>query len=674
MLIKKIELENFRQFYGEHSIELSTDPKANVTLIHAENTFGKTTILNAVLWAFFEDVTGNFENPEKILNFDAKDEGATTASVCVEFEFKGIQYSAKRSFDQTAGAKSRTTLFAYKITKGNFDPIPSPETFIGSVVPRQMAKYFFFDGEAAAAYSSAKNHKAVGEAIRNILGCFLAERAIQDIRDLGKEVDAELASSSDDREVKEWEERLSKIKDQVEQYEELKQKTKDDISTYKAQRDDIVEQLSNMEGSEDLARLRDSKEKQLGLLITDIEDCQKNIINWIGRESQALVCGKLTAQSLDFIDEASLKGRIPSPYDEEFVSGLLGQQLCICGAKLKPETAAWEKVASLLKTATNKEVLDRVVHARTLIKILKQKKITSPDKLRSEQKKMGAKIAIRDTLQEEVVALGKQLEGIPVKEIASRERARRDLDKQVDQKNREFGGIKAKITELKVTRDSLSSNIEKRAIKDVRTKKLAIRRQLLEQSEGVLKLTLASYEKAAREEIEEKTNDILDVVTHNHRKCRFGDNFSIELVKEDGTPSPKSGGEKQLLSLMFISSLIKFAETRKDKGDVLLRPGTVAPLLLDSPFGQLDPEYQVDAATHIPALSPQVVLLVSGSQGNAKVLEAIGPSVGKEYVLISEHRSPQGGKKETKLVRHGKEYVTLRYSQKHDLTRIEEVS
>lgn len=43
MIINKIRLENFRQFYGSQEIDLSTDTKKNVTLVHAENGFGKVS-------------------------------------------------------------------------------------------------------------------------------------------------------------------------------------------------------------------------------------------------------------------------------------------------------------------------------------------------------------------------------------------------------------------------------------------------------------------------------------------------------------------------------------------------------------------------------------------------------------------------------------------------------
>ena len=42
MLLKKIELKNFRQFKNPKPIEFATDEKQNVTIIMAENGIGKT--------------------------------------------------------------------------------------------------------------------------------------------------------------------------------------------------------------------------------------------------------------------------------------------------------------------------------------------------------------------------------------------------------------------------------------------------------------------------------------------------------------------------------------------------------------------------------------------------------------------------------------------------------
>ena len=67
MLIKRLKMENFRQFYGENQVVFATAKKKNITLIHGENGVGKTTILNAVLWCMFEKLTPDFEQPDKLV-------------------------------------------------------------------------------------------------------------------------------------------------------------------------------------------------------------------------------------------------------------------------------------------------------------------------------------------------------------------------------------------------------------------------------------------------------------------------------------------------------------------------------------------------------------------------------------------------------------------------------
>ena len=66
MIFHKLEMKNFRQFYGKQIISFSEDKNKNVTIIHGENGSGKTTILNAFSWCFYNEV--DFENPKELIN------------------------------------------------------------------------------------------------------------------------------------------------------------------------------------------------------------------------------------------------------------------------------------------------------------------------------------------------------------------------------------------------------------------------------------------------------------------------------------------------------------------------------------------------------------------------------------------------------------------------------
>ena len=75
MKIEKIELSNFRQFYGTQELTFSSEKNTNVSVIHGENGHGKTAILNAFKWCLFEQTTDDFKQPKELLNYQAKEEG-----------------------------------------------------------------------------------------------------------------------------------------------------------------------------------------------------------------------------------------------------------------------------------------------------------------------------------------------------------------------------------------------------------------------------------------------------------------------------------------------------------------------------------------------------------------------------------------------------------------------
>lgn len=72
-------------------------------------------------------------------------------------------------------------------------------------------------------------------------------------------------------------------------------------------------------------------------------------------------------------------------------------------------------------------------------------------------------------------------------------------------------------------------------------------------------------------------------------------------------------------------------------------------------------------------MASQVILLVSSSQGDPKVLEALEPFVGSEYVLVSENRDERGERPKDITHVNGKEYQLSLYGRPKTLTRIERV-
>lgn len=670
MRIKKVSVKNFRQFYGSQELEFPVTGKRNVTLIHAENGFGKTSILNAVLWALFKQVTPKFERPEDIVNYEAIEEGEKTAEVEVLFDFKDQDYLVQRTHHQQWEGREKTELSAFKIQGGNAKVLNAPETFTASVVPPEMAKYFFFDGEAAESFAAARNYKEIASAIRSILGCQLAETAIADLKDLTRTVDREIGDASGDANIEAIEKQIEAKRKEIETAVNLREQTLSNITTWKDQLEQIVQALRKMQGVEEIQKQRDDKVAQKEEADAEITSCQEDILKWIGQRSIQVVSKRLSQVTLDFIDEASLRGRIPSPYNEDFVKGLLKDGVCVCHRPLAAGSAEWKAVAELLKTASNAEVLGRVVRARARSQLLREESTKAPKALTALQGKLAKYVNQRAKLEQEIAELGKKIEGLPVKEIAERERSRRVLEDKVEKERETLGGVKAHIVALDKGKKDLEDELDNLARHNMRTKRLLTKRHLLMRSASFLDGLLESYEADARSRIECDVNDILEKVAHKDYSCRFNENFVLELILNKRA-TPKSGGENQLLSLAFIASLVKFAVSRINSSELILKPGTMAPLVLDAPLGQLDPSYQESVAEFLPKLAHQVVLLISGSQGGDAVLKALQPYVAAEYVLIQENRGPQGKKKQLRRALRGKERDLVLYNRPRNMTHIE---
>lgn len=674
MIINKIELKNFRQFYGNQELVLSNDPKRNVTLVHAENGFGKTTLLNAVLWAFFQLTTQKFEKPHEIVNYESLNERNSQARVAVEFVHDGKRYLAERNFDEEKKGYNKAEFAVFNIGEsGHHRTVTSPESFIKTMIPPEMAQYFFFDGESAETFTTARNFKQISEAIKNILGSTLAKTAIQDLKDIEKGIAKLLMQIPGEEKLSVIENESFQLTEKIEKYTIQILESEDEINILKSTVDGIEEKLLNSAGAKETQQLRGDKERQLERTKSEIHEINQDIINWIGKRGISIVSRKLTQISLDFINEQDLKRKIPSPYNEELVKSILNSEECICQRSVIPQSEEWRAISTLLDKAPNADAQRRVINVRAQINQIRQQLNEAPGELKKLRARLADRILFREQLEHEIGELGQRIEEIDLAEIGELEQNRRKARERIEELKVKIGGLQSTINIAKRRKTECERDSQIIIGQNKKAKDLYVRRQLLERSSEFIAGLLETYEEEARKTLEGEINQILDEVAHRPYQCRINSNFAIDLIFPDGRSVPRSGGENQLLSLLFIGSLVKFAASRINDDRFILKPGTIAPLILDAPFGQLDPYYQTDVASYIPKLAQQVVLLVSGSQGNEAVLKALAPFVGAEYILFSENKEPRGIKKETRLSLHGEEFITSLFNQQITQTRIERV-
>ena len=199
MKINKIKFQNFRIYKGENEIIFSPNNSKNINIIAGKNGFGKTTFLTSLIWVFYGKMMSEVEDKYKkdiknaggyekfiktLLNRDVKTDYENNLKInpvfSVEIELKDILIPSipcksvviKRSYDLKNDQED------LKITIDGLENELTKEVgfevFINDfILPREIAKFFFFDAEKIVSLAEAKSKselKNLSKAYSEVLG------------------------------------------------------------------------------------------------------------------------------------------------------------------------------------------------------------------------------------------------------------------------------------------------------------------------------------------------------------------------------------------------------------------------------------------------------------------------------------------------------------------------
>lgn len=218
MIIKKIQINDFGVYGGENEFDFQTTPEKTVVLCGGTNGAGKTTLFESIMLCFygrdFDESLRPKEYNEKILRAFHKDSDSKTtsktASISVEFEFSlegnVRQYQVTRMWknnedkiSEDLSIKRRTESEQFKeldmsvpekmnrYSENRFEEIDSLEKsewqqFINQLIPKGIAKLFFFDGEKIQSIAEDGNeNKYLHSSFDTLLGLDVVQQLQKDI-------------------------------------------------------------------------------------------------------------------------------------------------------------------------------------------------------------------------------------------------------------------------------------------------------------------------------------------------------------------------------------------------------------------------------------------------------------------------------------------------------------
>jgi DNA sulfur modification protein DndD len=676
MLIQRIRITNWRSFYGQNDFFVSQDPEKNVTLVRAENGVGKTSLLAAINWCFFNilPAESEFENPKELVNkFAASKDGVYKTSVEIDFKHEGKLYRARRVYDQ----KSTTTEALKLLELAAGGEVPSskdrPDRFINSVIPREMAPHFFFYGEATSRYTGATGAKKFGDAVKGILGSTVARMALEDLKKAWQDYNKQ-ASDNTSAEAQAAERQIEAIELKIARSKDDCVKVDVEIEDANTRIDRLNQELAGTKPAKEAQQRRVRLEGQLAGKDDDKTKALQRSNSWMQTYITAVLAEELVVEAAEVIKAEDTRGKLPGPYDKKLVDEIIEDKKCICGRPVVDGSVELECIKSLLETAGDQVVMSRVMSTNQALGRFEQRAERAwidYERNADDLRKVEGEI---QSLDAELTAISKELAANPITDIAEKEtalqRAKVQRTQVMDRKTElraSIANFERQVADLQRHRDELvkKSDAAKRYVK---------RAQLSAALMARLEKRLVDEEEAARSAIEAEIDRIVQKFMRKAAKVKLDRHYQLRLYDEAGLESAKSTGENQLLGLAFTGAIAKYAKERQDDHDDILLPGTIAPLVVDSPFGHLDPVYRRGVAEFLPALATQVILLVSTSQASEAVMTTLADKVGQQYVLTRHNRSPGAGKQPEHIEIDGKTYDLTTYGSEIEGTCITEVN
>jgi len=670
MFLRRLRVNNFRGFYGEHVIEFDPVDGKSVTVIHGENGAGKTNLLNAIFWCLTGAFTPRLSNPELLINKAAHDEDRESECfVELIFTHESHEYVARR----TVVSRIESRFDLHTLDGETRKPIQKAQLFVERIIPKGLARWFFFDAEAIGELELSGSEQFRRE-LRRVLGFELVDALIEDLEKCLSKKQRGLATAVNSKELNEIQTKIENIEFILPSQREKEEDLDSELKQADAEVIKIENALRELPQSKPLQEQRSRLEARRKSRVATRKELQDQIARFIGEAAPAVLLAPL---AIPFENQLYVKentGRLPAPYSQQLVEDILRESMCICGRPVPDGSIEADKIQSLLRTASTTSFNARVRNIQYLLKDIQNISDDYDNSLSTFIKKLEENDTEIAEIDDELKAIKQKLAEIDEDSIRELEVKRtnlrakaRDIHSGLSILQNNITNNEAQVKDLRLRYDNASKRL---GHGDAIKKEINKIKHLIE----YITQTLHEQETRALVLLQVELNRILSRYLTKHFRAKINPKtYEVDLLDTQGRQVGRSTGEGQVLKFAFITTVVALAGKKTQEKINFLADPTVAPLVLDAPFSALDPEYQSSVAENLAAQSTQLILLLSSAAWGDAVANALSSRIGHRYVLISR----QSGKRENKPVKtmkiDGKKINLNEYDCERDESVIQEL-
>lgn len=649
MLIKSLKMQNFRQFKGNTAVDFSCDPNQNVTIILGDNTFGKTTLLQAFNWCFYETVMFD-NNPDFLLNLEVANGmtngDAETVSVEICVIHNSVEYVISRSQqyicanNKVSGAKKSQVKVSYKQPDGQTESVRALEVqnVIENILPKDLSTYFFFDTERVRSISTRKD---VSDAVKGLLGLSIMDSAIKHIGTKGnkKTVLGKLYGAMDT----DGDKRARDALDMIQSSEAKREAIKDQLETcasqikqYEARKGQLDDILRDNQTTSTLQKKKEDLERRISTERSSLESTTGLFFKEFSKGSLQMFAQPLLGRASDFLAATKIDDKGIRDLTAPTILELIKRGRCICGAEICEGNDAYRHLMEELNYVPPESIGNTVRHYREKLSSFSKNADHIYDSLTSRYQEIYRSKARIQEWEDELADISIQIRGKEnmkqyETELLDVKKRLRELSDKKERLIRDDATLKNDIERYKKVYDSLVAVSDK-------NKETMLFIQYAEEILDWLSSTYKEKEAFIREALETKVNQIFEQMYHGHRRVSIDQRYQVTLlttIEDKEVAAGESEGSNRVKSFAFIAGLVALAKekliaTAGEEGFNL--SSEPYPLVMDAPFSNADETHTANISKVLPEIAEQVIMFVM--QKDWRYAEPVMASrVGKQYTL-----------------------------------------
>lgn len=655
MLLTKITLNDFRQFRGTQTIEFSTDKEKNVTIILGENGSGKTTFAQAFKWCLYGST--DFRDPivlnKKVAN-DLGPSAETTVSVTLELIHRKIPYFITREQKYTTNSKgelntpnSSVLKIQYKAEGGGkkFVDEKEVELRIKEILPQELSKYFFFDGERINNMSKELTYgksEEFADAVRRLLGLAAFSNTLNHLYSKNN-ANSVIKSYNNDYD--------SKANSKIEEYKNIISKLDSDIIVGENRKNEIEKQIKDSKNLQAEYNAQMEKFKESESLIKRkkelegyISTCQsrhssqvdnlfcsfdKNILSWI--------CQPIIKDVVKEFNETQIIDKGIPDITAKTINFLIEQKKCICGNCIKEGSEEYKELQNLLDFIPPKSlgtfIGQFVTEANMRIDAIKD--YYDPNFL-------GKFGDVRSTVSEiegyfdEINIIDERLRG---------QSGTSDIQSKYDEEERKINALlqekdelSEQVGKLKGESERINSQLQELVLKDTNNRAIATYKAYAQYMYNYLSELYNKKEAEVRNKLQDNINKIFKTIYDGKLSVLIDEKYNIKIVADDfaGYKGTIETSTAQSMSVIFafITGVIKMAKENNEEADSeMILESEAYPLVMDAPLSAFDKKRVSNVCDSIPNIAEQVIMF-SFDKDAEIAKKNMGAKLGKSYEFI----------------------------------------